>query len=491
MGGNDNMSLRKAKIDDHWRRVFKRNYTIEIDNISIIEEHAFSEFRANLSKGISCIVGKNGIGKSNFIRTIYNAFHTSDSNREMFHLSIIKDGLVDINYSINKDIHHSSTKVGERLNQIDDASITSFLYDPCNTVPTLQEMLKTQDNLEEMLVGYNETTLPDKDLTIINYLTGNHYDVVKIITIEDEYDNFPNFPFFSVTINSISYDVRTMGLGEFSLFYFYWIINYVSKYEGNKILLIEEPESFLPPSSQVKLANILVKSIDENGISCILSSHSEHIIKRIPRDNILIFSKLGNKIKCKQALDNFEHLKTIGLSAPKLGILLFEDTAAIQFFKTLIKNSKEYVPDSFYYLNSGSESNIINDLKSIPSKIESFLIIGIFDGDCRNTIIKLPETSYYTYLPSEYNPETLLIKFLKDINPNDLALLFNKTVDEINYALDETTGCDHHDYFEIMSRSLDSEYNFIFSSVCKIWTETPSNKSMVDKFMTEFRSIVN
>lgn len=490
MGRKIIMNLRKARIDDHWRRLFNRNYDIYINNITLEGEHIFTELCPSFNKGVSCIVGKNGIGKSNFIRTIHNAFHTSDSNREMFNISIINEGLINFNILKNDANILMSVNIGDQLDQTEDDFITSFLFDPCNIIPTLQKMLISQDNFEEMLDGFNQQVLDLEEVKIINYLTNNNYEEIKLTIIEDEYRNFSCFPFFSVKINSIIYDVRTMGLGEFSLFYFYWLVNYIKKYEKAKILLIEEPESFLPPSSQERFVNVLAKMLSESGVSCILTTHSEHILKRIPRENIIIFQKENKKIKCRQANDNFEHLRVIGLTAPKLGILLFEDFAAFIFFKSLIKFSKEYVTDSFYFHISGSDGDIINDLKRMPSKLNSFRIIGIFDGDCRDHKFNFDKSSLYTFLPSNLPPEELLINSLKLLDESVLAVLFNKNIDEINFAIGETGGCDHHDYFDILSKMLDLDCEFIMSSVCNLWVNNPQNECVVIDFINDFKEKV-
>jgi len=479
------MNLREAKIADFWRRVFKRNFDVYIEHITLEGEHIFSEFDAAFIKGIVCIVGKNGIGKSNFIRAIYNVFHTESSNRELFKIPIINNGQISLkvqNHGVSENYH---TNIGSNIEQSED-SITSFIFDPCNTIPTLQDLISSQNNFEELLESYNTIEMSEDDISIINYLTNSQYRKIELTIIEDGFSGFSSFPFFKVINDNIVYDVRTMGLGEFSLFYFYWLIEYIRQHEGDKILLIEEPESFLPPSSQVKFANILAKFISEVGVTCIISSHSEHILKRIPRENILIFRKEQNKIRCKQASDKYEFFKIIGLNAPKIGILLFEDSAAILFFKALIKHSKEHVADSFYFHISGSDGDIVNDLNRIPSKIDTFRILGIFDGDCRHNQLGLGLKSICTFLPSEKSPERLLIDFIGGISPNELALMLNKTEEEINYAFRETLGCDHHDYFEIISKELDLDYNFIVTSMFDKWINTDDNSMIVNEFITEF-----
>ncbi len=484
------MSLRQARINDYWRRVFKRQSDVFIKRITLNGNHIFSDFNAEFKNGIVCIVGKNGIGKSNFIRTVYNAFYTESSNRKCFSIPIINEGEIEIQLQNKQNVIKYTTDIGKSIKQ-GDYEITSFIFDPCNTIPSLQELMSSQDNFEELLESYNTVKLSDESIKTINYLANSNYKNIELTIIEDEFDSFSSLPFFKVTNDSVTYDVRTMGLGELSIFYFYWLIDHIREFEGNKVFLIEEPESFLPPSAQVKLTDILAKFVSETGVHCIVSSHSEHVLKRIPRDNVLIFKKEQNKIVGRNANDKFEFLKVIGLSAPKLGILIFEDSAAILFFKALIRNSKEFVTDSFYYHISGSDGDIINDLKRFPSVLESFKMVAMFDGDCRGNNLGLPVTvKNYTFLPSELSPEELLIKFIGNVPIENIGSILNKSLIEINDAIGETHGCDHHDYFEILAHNLEMDYNSIVSTIFDLWIKTDDNIKIAEVFVSEFRGLI-
>jgi predicted ATPase len=482
------IDLRKERIDEHWRRLFKRKYKLSLENISYTGNHLFGDFEAVFSNGLTCIVGKNGIGKSTFIRSIHNAFHSEGSNRDIFKINTIQEGEVQINVNREGNIAGFTTSIGSKISENIVDPITSFLFDPCSTIPSLQQMLLDQDNFHELLEGYQVKKFTSEELKIINYLTGNIYTEVSLVVIEDEFETFSSFPYFKVNTSSSNYDSRNMGLGELSLFYFFWLVNYIHKFDGHKLLLVEEPESFLPPLAQEKLANILAKSISEYGVSCILSTHSEHLLKRVPRNHILIFQKIDTKLTSRIASDKFEHLQTIGLAAPKVGLLLFEDSAAILFFKTIIKFSKEFVPDRFYYHHSGSEGDIISDLKRLPSLIEGFRIIGVFDGDCNSRDLKLPETALWTYLPTSLSPEEIIIKFIEKLDKDVLASYFTLNITKLNDALETVIGGDRHNYLEVLAKELDIPYAYLFSKICEKWCELNDNESALNNFLIDFNS---
>ncbi len=64
--------LKEAKINDYWKDLSRRNYGISLNNLKFIEHEVFDNLQIQLSGGINIFVGRNGVGKSNLVRLIYN-----------------------------------------------------------------------------------------------------------------------------------------------------------------------------------------------------------------------------------------------------------------------------------------------------------------------------------------------------------------------------------------------------------------------------------
>lgn len=478
-------SLRQARINDHWNKVYKRKYPLTINKLQLSDGDIFGRLTLSLKPGINAIVGKNGVGKSNFIRTIYNSLITDESNRQRFH-QLFDESKVEIEIEVSGEISKLNLSLSE---EVTDNDILCLLFDPCTLIPEIQNLFLTQSNLDELLEVFNSSKLSNEDLKLVNFITNTEYSEVTITNIEDEYESFPSLPFFIVDRQGIKYDSRNMGLGELSLLYYYWIIDYIKKSKRNCLLIIEEPESFLPPLIQNRLCDTLAMTLSTKGISCLISTHSEHILRKIPRNHIKVMSRVSNQINFIDASLHFEHMDILGLNAPKKGVIFYEDKAAYLFSTSLIKLSSRFVSDSFLYHMSGSEGDVLIDLSRFPKSFPDFSFLAIFDGDCRGRLeSQLTPHDNYIYLPSNLSPEEHLIAYLKGKDINIIANHIGCSNESLNAAIEVAAGLDHHDYFLKIANVLAISYEHLFKKLCDLWTCDVVNKKSVDEFLLDLES---
>jgi len=475
------INLRQARIDDHWRTAFKRSYPLFIQDMEFTEGEVFGDTKLTLKSGMNAIVGKNGIGKSNFIRAIYNSLISESSNRQKF-TKLLDESKVKLNLVLSGEKFSLELTPFEK-NDIEQ-DILCLLYDPCTLIPEVQKLFVQQENLNELLESFSSNLLSDDELKLVNFITNTEYSSVEVINIEDEYESFPMLPFFSVERDGVIYDSRDMGLGELSLLYYFWIVDYIGKSKSNSLLIIEEPESFLPPLIQNRLCDVLAMTLATKGAACLISTHSEHILRKIPRSHVHIMSRVLNKINFFNAASHIEHMSVLGLTAPKKGLMYYEDKAALLFTRSLIKASPLFVTDSFLYHCSGSEGDVLQDLKRFPASLVDFSFIAIFDGDCRGKMDEqLVDFENYIYLPSTLSPEEHLISYLRGVDISDLANYIGKTVELMSAAIDVAAGLDHHDYFVEIARVLSISYDDLFLKLCDLWISDENNKESVQAFI--------
>ena len=468
------MTAREAKFNDYWRTAFKREYPTFLSAVKCTGAKLFDGMELKLNAGINVIVGRNGIGKSNLIRHLYNAFYNLEGNRVKFSTPLLEDGKLELTLTKKSGDTKIEIEQGECIDE--DYGITGFMYDPCSLIPSIQNFFVTQAHIEELIAANGSVDVIGDDLKLINYLTNRVYQRVEVTNIEEGYEEFNIIPFFTVEVDGAQYDSRNMGLGELSLFYFCWLFTYMSKASNEKFLLVEEPESFLPPSTQEKLSNVFAMIASVQGIPLFVSTHSEHILKRVPRTHVQVMKRSISGVRCFNASDSNEPLKLLGLQAPKIGVLLFEDVVAGIFIRALLRPSLKFVTDSFYYHNSTSDGDILEDLKRFPSRLECFNFIGVFDGDCRGRIEKnVAKGAKYCFLPQNKAPEELLIDLVVNYDADELAKKLQISNVDLLGAIDSAAGSNHHDYFYIFSRAIDKDYNVIVTKICDIWVEDNAN----------------
>ena len=480
-------SLRQARRDDHWRTTFKRNYPLILQDMEFTEGEVFGDTKLTLKPGMNAIVGKNGIGKSNFIRAIYNSLKSDSSNRQKFS-KLLDKSKIKFNLIISGENCSLELSPFEK-NEIEQ-DILCLLFDPCTLIPEIQNLFVQQKNLDELLESFSPNLLSADELKLANFISNTEYSSIEVINIEDEYESFPMLPFFSVERGGVRYDSRDMGLGELSLLYYFWIVDYIGKSNSDIFLIIEEPESFLPPLIQNRLCDVLAMTLATKGIACLISTHSEHILRKIPRSHVHIMSRVLNKIKFFNASSNIEQMEVLGLTAPKKGLLFYEDKAAFLFARSLIKASPLFVSDSFLYHCSGSEGDVLQDLKRFPVRLVDFSFIAVFDGDCRGRMgEQLVGFENHIFLPSALSPEEHLTSYLGQRNIVDVASHIGKPVERINAAIDVAAGCDHHDYFVEIARVLSISYEELFSKLCDLWVSDVDNNESVQAFIGNLETL--
>lgn len=470
------MNLRQARREDYWRKLFNRNYPFIIEKILFQGGVLFDGMEVFLKPGINVFVGRNGIGKSNLIRSLYNLFFCEQSNQSPFSTPLVEpDGV--------------TARLTSEDNPIECSDVSGFMFDPCYLIPDIQLLFNSQENLEELLEQFSPQPIVGDDLQLLNYLTNSSYESVSIRSIEDEFQDYAYLPFFEVSIGGRNYDSRGMGLGELSLFYFFWLMTRISLLDGARIVFIEEPESFLPPSIQLRLVDVLALYGASLGLPIVLSTHSEHILKRVERSHVHILRKEHTGVRCATASDELEPLRLLGLSSPKVGVLMYEDYAAGCFIKALLKKSNKYVADGFYFYCCNSNGQILNRLKNFHDSNLTLKFVGVFDGDCRNSMARdLKNISHFTFLPSEDPPESLLIDMISGMNIAEISSTLSCTDTKAHDALDRTAGADIHDFLPEFARAIEMDIGSLLPRLCDTWVI--KNEELSQAFLSDFEKLM-
>lgn len=483
-------NLRSARINDYWRRTFQRSYSGSLERADYFYGGMFDGLTIQLSNGINAFVGKNGTGKSNLMRSLYNCFFTDESNQPIFYNPLLEKSKAELKIIIDGETKEETVIFGETPKH--GHEISSFMYDPATLIPKVQEFFCRQDNLNELIEAFEEEMKDDEDIELLNYLTNSEYQYVSVTSIEDEFEDFPSIPFFRVSSQKMSYDSRSMGYGELSLFYLFWLIDHVRKSSYKKaILLLEEPESFLPPLIQERVSNILAMIASENQITSIISTHSEHILRKIPRQNVSILRRVNSEIRATKAEDSIQPLKTLGLSAPQKGLILCEDEAARIFIRSLLKKSSKFVPDSFYIVKCGSHGEISQVLLRLPPYIDNFILLGIIDGGTNVDPRMNTENRKYLFLPGDNGPDILLHDFFTALSLDEKKDCLNATQEAVIEATDLAEGRDAHDYFRVIAESIHEPEESVLLKVADFWVNSRDNHAQTLGFIERIERLAN
>ncbi|MGI2175202.1 ATP-dependent nuclease [Shewanella ulleungensis] len=469
------IQFKQAKFNDYWRISSKRNFNCFVHEFKVNDGDILVGATLNLTKGLTSIAGKNGVGKSTLIASLYNSLINDNSNR-----CKIKTLLEPKNYQVKVSVVRNGSPVVIDSSALDEGEVTPYLFDPCSYVPNYLSFISNIDNLDEQLEQVGFRKYSDEQLLNINYLTNTEYTSVKVWNIEQEYEDHPVMPVFEVEKNGIVYRSSTMGIGEVSLIYFFWLIERIASLSEYSLLLIEEPESYLPPKTQKRLMNCLAWLVAEKAVSVVMSTHSEHILSFISPDRIHLMIDSGAEKLFHKDFEAVGEILELGLqkTTSKKGLLCVEDEAAL----ILIKEVLGELADLYSYEIAGSEGDLIKRCEVFVNNVDDYKFRAVFDGDSRDKYTtQLGSNQVDRYLPTNLAPDELIHYYFLGLDNNTIAAILEVAPHRINIAKESAQGTEFHDYFREVSKSLPLEESRLFAKVCRHWCE--NNQAVVQEFI--------
>lgn len=453
------MAIRQAKVGDNWKAVYKANPTFLLDEIKLNGVLGINE-TINIKKNIYAICGRNGVGKSTILAVLKDVLGMDLTNREKIKIGSNK---VSVQITCEMQQHLLQNEEGRRFNDLNlqNFDVNLIDYEKLIEVITFLE----QEHLNELLEQFEEITYTQKQREELGYLIGKEYTEISIIIIEDE-DKL--YPYFKVKSAEIEYDSLTMGTGEHFLFFSYWILNNFTK---PGILILEEPEVFISVPSEINLMNYIAFKMKEFKFNVLLVTHSPFVLQNINLDNILVLSQSGNCVSAFSVDYKEEYLLELGVPVVKLGSILFEDQLALEFFNALCKELKLNYNKLFNLVKMNGHGEISNVLSSPKLDKMDYKIIGIYDGDMRNSPdVKQASLNYdYYFLPGENNLESDFKHLLRGENVDYIAS--NLHIDKINLqrVIGRITGFEKHDWFNTLIKELDFPMTTVVRAFTKLW----------------------
>lgn len=484
--------IRTAKSVDFWRDAYRtEKYSYVLDELIFNGIYGIDKIKFN--KGIYAICGLNGAGKSTMISFLKDIMGVK---LDEFDKKKIASHVVSAKFSKPKKEYQNCDKC-RVTDSLGVDSICAYV-DYKSAIFNLN-FFSTNKNLDELLEQYEDNVLPANEISELSYIIGKEYSSCTIIEVDDEIlqssdcdvvqdDNRASYPFFKVSCLGVEYDSISMGVGEHFLFYIYWLIN---KIEDEKILIIEEPETFISIKSQINLMNYLAKISSEKGISIVVSTHSPFILENIRQENVCVISRYGSSADITYPLVHEQSLSNLGLTLRKRGIMYFEDEVALLFAKTLLMYSDAYfVMNDYNFEIAGCVAQITTRLKFPISEAFEFQIIGIYDGDSVSKVKKVEREikCKYLFLPCEVGVESVFKGILRT-KSNEFSSSAGLPLGRVISTLAVIDGDESHDWLINFARRLGTSKEDVVRTIFKIWVADEENEKLHKKFIDDILGV--
>lgn len=414
--------LSKIKtINDLYLKSIIKN---QIDYLKICNFRQFEQNSSvNFDYPLTILVGKNGSGKSTFlklIKSIAKGKNPNDyffetewdkfSDQEVLQFQYKLNGIeykevktnhfdwvfskleqsLETNREIKDYLSKQERKDYEKIIEVEFKSlIGSFEKNTFFDNQTSNSDLKVKVNYAKRVTKKVQQSIETKNnkgkKVRVSYVSANDIKIINKI-LDKQYSEISiiNHRFFSGTWGTSIifksgeiYSEANSGSGEFIVAN---IVNKLSSIPSESLLLLDEPELSLHPGAQKRLLEFFLDLIIKKRIQIILSTHSQSFIELIPNQclkNFIVNSKgktlIEQGVNYLNAFDNLE----ISFNAP---IIVVEDSLAKKIIERVIKSENLEGQFNVKYF-SGGASSIKTSLITTFSKVDDFDKFIIFDGD--------------------------------------------------------------------------------------------------------------
>lgn len=473
--------MRRAKVQDCWRKAYKRKYNNSILTLDLKGLNNLSEIE--LSEGIVAFCGLNGAGKSTIISAIKDILGLPLTSQDVRRINSHKiegtaafDGNTVSCTNCEQDRFFDKGMEKASVKYV-DSSLSTFV----------QSFMIDQANFEELLDQYDEYEVTKEELDDINYLIGKAYSHCSIREIEDVVGSDLSIPFFQVEVDGIKYDTRSMGSGEHFLLYLFWCIKSSNK---DTLLIIEEPETYVSIFSQTHFADYIGKILAENGVKVILTTHSPYILKNIKNENIRIVSRMGNNVSIIMPDSDITVEGVLGISQNYLGTFFVEDRVAADFLTVILEDKAPWILKQYSIDIVDGESAISERLKFPRSDNIHYIFIGIYDGDMRISLTNKDELNWdYCFLPGKNATEENFRECIRASEKLEkLCVALGKDQQKVIAFLATIEGLECHDWFLELRKHLSVDGHVLVNAFYStVMNEDPS----IGEFVRELQSAID
>lgn len=353
--------------------------TVELSNIQHLHRATLTLDLSN--NKLTCIVGKNGVGKTTLIKAIRNLYLSETFKQTSADYIFTPDS--SITYSLNGSSYHFAF----------DASISSL---NCNTpIPeSTKELLDVELPLPHGQRFLFFPTISNIDLDLRKaIITGEYstpHELINFLKEIYESDKFDNLK--SIAIKGVNYYcillpndryIREdyLSSGEYLLINIYRKIK-----KQRKLIVIDEIDISLDAAAQARLVGRLRIWCQEFQVNILFTTHSLAMMKMLDNNELYYMSLENQAVKIKP--ESYNYIKSLMFGF--LGWDKYILTEDIRLHNFLLYIINRYCPNTFfkYHIIFTGTSTSVADLlqKNIAAQFLSTAdnVIAVLDGDQRN-----------------------------------------------------------------------------------------------------------
>ncbi|WP_243057818.1 hypothetical protein [Nocardioides sp. SR21] len=359
-------------------------------------------------------------------------------------------------------------------------------------------LYRSRDDFDAMTDEVDPLGPSDDRLKDIQKIVGRSYDSIDWFSLEIEPDD-PEvadrfrwlgdqslIPYFRATYRGHSYTSKDMGLGEFSVHFLFWVLELFREEQGI-VLLLDEPDAYLPPVGVHSLLARLLHVCLKRNWSLVLSTHSEEMIALATYNQGFTLLQVNEAGETTASHSTDDPMVAISLlSRPPVDSIVFaEDESACALARALVAAVDPLQVRRTVFLWGGDGDGYLKELhKHLPKPPQPEVRFAYaFDGDQRGTLGATKDKRWGgVFLPTDEDPDELMQSLASEVAA--LAERLMTTEERLRPFLASIEGEDCHDWVN----KLGEEYGrpLVLQVLPALWAELHPGETQV--FVEELRA---
>ncbi|MEY9352388.1 ABC-type cobalamin/Fe3+-siderophores transport system ATPase subunit [Bradyrhizobium japonicum] len=463
--------MRHARAQDFYRRIRDKpnHWPVRVDRVSFKGVPSLGEGDIPITSVLTVLCGPNGVGKTSLLRAIWAALDPIAAARKAITARKLSAGTASVDLQVrNEPLSCEVTFVEGTIVGGIEHGIEIVHLDSSTEVLQQQDTFCSYDSAEDVINGEGGRALEDKELATLNFLTKRDYRAVQVYELELAESVLP---FFEITYGADHYDSRTMGAGELAAFYLWWSLARAA--EGS-VVLIEEPECYLSPSSQDAFRDYVASMAFMRKLCVIMTSHSAQIIAPLGKESTRFFRRDAKGIKLVADRPPPILLETLGIKPPVDTVVFVEDAAGGAFCRLWLERLDPNLARRVEIMVRNGEGEIISAMRQLQGPFQFIRFLGLFDGDMKGKIPKDVQP-VSAHLPGD---EAIEIVFRKMVVQNPAKIVEITGWTDLETILFGLGGADHHDWYHMLSEHVGQTKQQLFATLFSIWMKDEANSTI-------------
>ncbi len=462
--------MRRSNVQRDYETLSSADHPYPLRAITIDGHVHLGTVTALLESGVTVFCGVNGVGKTQFLKTLSAHLDGGDTG----------DATVDV------DVHAIARMV--KCVHVDTG---------WECFDTVNQVSRTS-SLDEKRVASDQPPKDKQTAALLGFILNRDYDSASAQELDrDDIDGTgtSTWYYYELTYRGATYGPREMSLGELAASI---VLRALRTARYGSVLLLDEPENFLSPQARRRLLDVIVSHAVERKLSIVIASHSIEMAHRLPTTSLRTIERdpQGTGVAVDRMTFPSQVARAIGIEQRPDVLLLVEDAFARLLLKAILARQLPAWRMELGIVESGREHGtvgggdgaVVQAAKALSDNDIGIRVLGVLDGDAREQK-GFRDKPYLAFLPGLDAPEGVVLDAVA-ASPSSAAAAFDVPEEAIAKGLRAVEGVDSHDRPATLCQAVGVEVTEIVGYAARWLATSPDHAQHVRELMEKIYALV-